>query len=108
MANISKQSKQSSTSHAASQGRKAKLEDAFENHRFHAFDWLATPKAKSKLRAYFRDRLRLHESEGKDKLTRLLKRATDHKQAGNRQWRLVLENLHHLGGVDQTERHHQA
>ncbi|MFM6998264.1 MAG: RelA/SpoT family protein [Bacteroidota bacterium] len=38
-------------------------------------DWVATPKAKSKLRAYFRDRLRLHESEGKDKLTRLLKRA---------------------------------
>ena len=45
MANRSKQSKQSSTSHAASQGRKAKLEDAFENHRFHAFDWLATPIA---------------------------------------------------------------
>ena len=45
MANISKQSKQSSTSHAASQGRKAKLEDASENHRFHAFDWLATPIA---------------------------------------------------------------
>jgi two-component system nitrogen regulation sensor histidine kinase GlnL len=45
MANRSKQSKQSSTSHAASLGRKAKLEDASENHRFHAFDWLATPIA---------------------------------------------------------------
>jgi two-component system nitrogen regulation sensor histidine kinase GlnL len=45
MANISKQSQPSSTSHAASQGRKAKLEDASENHRFHAFDWLATPIA---------------------------------------------------------------
>jgi GTP pyrophosphokinase len=38
-------------------------------------DWVATPKAKSKLRAYFRDRLRSQETEGKDKLTRLLKRA---------------------------------
>jgi len=45
MANISKQSQPSSTSHASSQGRKAKLEDASENHRFHAFDWLATPIA---------------------------------------------------------------
>jgi two-component system nitrogen regulation sensor histidine kinase GlnL len=45
MANISKQSQPSSTSHAASQGRKTKMEDASENHRFHAFDWLATPIA---------------------------------------------------------------
>ncbi|MEI7974858.1 MAG: nitrogen regulation protein NR(II) [Betaproteobacteria bacterium] len=45
MANISKQSKLSSTPHAVSQGRKAKLEDASKNHRFHAFDWLATPIA---------------------------------------------------------------
>jgi two-component system nitrogen regulation sensor histidine kinase GlnL len=45
MANISKQSQPSSTSHAASQGRKAKMEAASENHRFHAFDWLATPIA---------------------------------------------------------------
>jgi len=45
MANHSKQSQSSSTSHAASQGRKAKLEDVAENHRFHAFDWLATPIA---------------------------------------------------------------
>jgi two-component system nitrogen regulation sensor histidine kinase GlnL len=45
MANISKQSQPSSTSHAASQGRKTKMEAASENHRFHAFDWLATPIA---------------------------------------------------------------
>jgi len=38
-------------------------------------DWVVTPKAKSKLRAYFRDRLRSQETEGKEKLTRLLKRA---------------------------------
>ena len=45
MANISKQSQPSSTSHAASQGRKTKMEAASENHRFHAFDWLDTPIA---------------------------------------------------------------
>ena len=45
MVNISKQSQPSSTSHAASQGRKTKMEAASENHRFHAFDWLATPIA---------------------------------------------------------------
>jgi GTP pyrophosphokinase len=38
-------------------------------------DWVATPKAKSRLKAYFRDRMRIQESEGKDKVVRLLKRA---------------------------------
>ncbi len=38
-------------------------------------DWVATPKAKSRLKSYFRDRMRMQESEGKDKIARLLKRA---------------------------------
>ena len=38
-------------------------------------DWVVTPKAKSRLRAHFRDRLRLQEADGKDKLVRMLKRA---------------------------------
>ena len=38
-------------------------------------DWVATPKAKSRLKAYFRDRMRIQESEGKEKVVRMLKRA---------------------------------
>ena len=38
-------------------------------------DWVNSPKAKSKLRSYFRDRLRSNESEGKERMERLLRRA---------------------------------
>ncbi|MGA0818595.1 MAG: RelA/SpoT family protein, partial [Schleiferiaceae bacterium] len=38
-------------------------------------DWVSTPKAKSKLRQIFRDRARTQETEGKDRLERMLKRA---------------------------------
>ena len=38
-------------------------------------DWVSSPKAKSKLRSFFRDRARIQESEGKERLERMLKRA---------------------------------
>ena len=38
-------------------------------------DWVSSPKAKSKLRSFFRDRARIQESEGKEHLERMLKRA---------------------------------
>jgi two-component system nitrogen regulation sensor histidine kinase GlnL len=45
MAKISNQSQLSSHTHAGMQERKMNLTDASQNHRFHAFDWLATPIA---------------------------------------------------------------
>jgi two-component system nitrogen regulation sensor histidine kinase GlnL len=45
MAKISNQSQLSSHTRAGMQERKMNLTDASQNHRFHAFDWLATPIA---------------------------------------------------------------
>jgi two-component system nitrogen regulation sensor histidine kinase GlnL len=45
MAKISNQAQMSSNTQGGSQERKMNLTDASPNHRFHAFDWLATPIA---------------------------------------------------------------
>jgi nitrogen-specific signal transduction histidine kinase len=45
MAKISNQSKLSSSPSVGSQARKMNVTGASQNHRFQAFDWLATPIA---------------------------------------------------------------